>query len=360
MNIAYRQLLPARLRRWLRSLIVECSTPSCRGFHLSHPLLRRLPGIFLNQGWYCSQACVREALEHRVEARRRTAVTDLRQPPRMPLHLVLLAGGRVTEEQLAEARRVQDRVQASGERGLDPQRDRKPNRKPDLGDALVQLGYALEEEVAAARAKEAGYPFYGGDAHPIPPGYHLPSTLLRRSGAAPVHYNPVSRRLLVGFVYRVDSSLLQAVEQVIACRADACIISPSCWSRCMATGPQPHQEVHKRASSQRLIVDLIVEEALLSHADRIAIGLTGTALWARLEGDRRARDLVIDLAEELAGDLAGDLVDNELADDDAPAGEAKRQASQASLRDPATGRGLGSGHSSRLPSRSISLRIAGC
>ena len=322
MNIAYRRLLPGGLRRWLRSLVVECATPSCRGFHLSHPILRRLPGIFLNQGWYCSAACLREALQQRVDEQRRTAVTDLRQPPRMPFRLVLLAGGRVTEQQLAEARRIQ----ITGEQA----RDRSHEPRRDLADALVQLGYASEEEVAAARAKEAGYPYYRGEAHPLAPAHQIPLMLLRRYNAVPVHYNPAAGgRLLVGFVYRVDRSLLQAIGQVMACRTEACIISHSSWAQHMPSDIESTQErVSEDGASQSRLVDLIVEEAMASHADRIAVGLTGKALWVRLEGEFQTKNLVIDITEDLVENLAGSEP-NGLDS----AGKARLVSSHASLRE---------------------------
>ena len=286
MNIEYRRLLPRRLRHWLRSLIIECGNSRCRGFHLSHPVLRRLPGIFLDRTWYCSPACLEDALKMRVEAQLGTAITDLRHAPRMPFRLILLAGGRVSEEQLAHARSTQP-SEPGGE---------------DLGDALVRLGYATEDDVAAARATEAGCLFFPGEVQQVIPAHTLPLSLMQLYSAAPVHFAPVTGRLLVGFVYKLDASLLQAVAQVTGCRAEGCIMTPSAWRRqiadVLAAAPASivrFEEVQAAASSQGLIVSMIVEHAIASYADRVHTGLSNSVIWARLAGGPRGRDLVIDL-----------------------------------------------------------------
>jgi hypothetical protein len=287
MQIDYQRLLPQRLRRRLRSMVVECGISNCRGFHLSHPLLPRLPGIFLDQTWYCSPECLREALKQRIETQLGAAVTDLRHPPRMPFRLILLAGGKVTAEQLEQARELQ--LQSTG-----------PGA-PDLGDAMVSLGFVTEDEVAAARASEAGCLFYGGAIHPVAPAYALPLSLMRLHHAAPVHYSPVTGRLLVGFVYRIDNPLLQAVEQVIGCRAEACIITTAAWKQQeqLASLHTPvFEEVTAAASSQGRIVSMIIDHAIATHADKVRVGLSHSALWARLAGGPHGRDLVIDLTAD--------------------------------------------------------------
>ena len=286
MHIAYRRLLPQSLRRWLRSLIVECGILHCRGFHLSHPMLRRLPGIFLERIWYCSPECLRQALKQRVEAQLGASVTDLRHPPRMPFRLILLSGGKVSAQQLEQAR---EHAQSSS-----------PGLR-DLGDALVSLGSVTEDQVAAARASEAGCLFFGGAIQPVAPAYTLPLSLMRLHHAAPVHYSPVTGRLLIGFVYRIDNPLLQAVEQVIGCRAEACIITAAAWKQqgqLASQHPPVFEEVNDAASRQGRIVSMIVDHAIASHADKVRVGLSHYALWARLAGGPRGRDLVIDLTAE--------------------------------------------------------------
>ncbi len=282
MNISYRLLLPRRVRSRLSRLVVECGTTNCRSFHLSHPVLARLPGIFLDQTWYCSPGCLYEAVKHRVEAQFGAAITDLHHPPRMPFRLILLAGGRVSEAQLAHARAVQ----ASGAGG------------EDVGDALILLGYATEEEVAGARASEAGCLFFAGAAQAVQPAYALPLSLSRHYRAMAVHYSPLTARLLIGFVYRIDNALLQAVEQVTGCRVEGCMMTASAWSRQLASRSAAYEELQERASSQSRIVSRIVEQAIESRSDHVRMGLSGAALWARLTGGARDQDLVIDLSAE--------------------------------------------------------------
>jgi hypothetical protein len=142
-----------------------------------------------------------------------------------------------------------------------------------------------------------------------------------------VHYSPVSGRLLVGFVYRIDSALLQAVEQVTGCRVEACIITASAWrqqQRLASLTEPPFAEVNETGSGQGLIVSLIVNHAIASLADKVHLGLTHTALWARLAGGPRALDLVIDLTAGRAADGA--------REDAGPAPEVKRREPRAASR----------------------------
>jgi len=318
-QITYRYLLPRGLRTWLRSLVVDCGMPDCRSFHLSHRWLSRFPGIFLYQTWYCSPACLREALKQRVEAQLAISITDLRTPPRMPFRLVLVAAGKVSEEQLTHARNLR----AKGLGG------------EDVGDALVSLGYLAEDEVAVARAVEAGCLFYGGPVRRMIPDHELPLSLMRQFRAATVHYSKLTSRLLVGFVYRVDHSLLQAVEQVTGCRAEACIITASAWKKHMAELAEPaFEQIDEAAYSQGRIVGMIVDHAIGMGADKVRMGLCSTAIWARLSGSSATgaksglgsgsgnvsggRDLVINLAAETASnpDLIAEEVRREAQRDE--------------------------------------------
>ncbi len=318
MEIPYRSLLPRRLRRWLRSLVVECGMPACRGFHLSHPWLPRLPGIFLDRTWYCSPDCLQDALKRHVEVQLGAAITDLHLAPRMPYRLVLLAGGKVSEQQLSHARSVQ----ASGTGGI------------DMGEALVSLGYAAEDEVAVARAVEAGCLFFGGMAQAVIPAYTLPLSLMRLHRAAVVHYSPATKRLLVGFVYRIDHALLQAVAQVTGCRTEACIITASAWSESLASQTAAFEEVHEAAFSQIRIVNMIVKQAIGCGADKVSVGLSATAVWARLAAGAGGLDLVIDLAAEAARS-AGQMEEEVRRETDR---EDSRAAPAAAIRTPVSRR----------------------
>ncbi len=294
MEISYRRLLPLPLRNWLRNLVVDCAMPDCRGFHLSHRLLSRVPGIFIDQKWYCTPACLHDALKLKVEAQLASAITDLRLPPRMPFRLVLVAAGTVTEEQLAHARRVH----ASGEGGN------------DVGEALVSLGYVSEDEVAVARAVEAGCLYYGGSPQVIAPANALPRSFMELHHAAPVHYSPLNQRILLGFVYRIDRPLLQAFEQVVGCKVEPCIITRTAWEKQLSRLPEKFEEIHQAAFSQSRIVGMIVKHAISCSADKVSMGLSSNSIWARLAGSGGARDLIIDLAAE--GALRAEQIEEEV------------------------------------------------
>jgi hypothetical protein len=104
---------------------------------------------------------------------------------------------------------------------------RSHNEGQALETTLVECGLATEKQLAAARGAQWGYPVLGQESVSQSVAVDLPLTLLRAFFAAPLHYSPKARRLVLGFVYRVEHSLLQAIEQMTGLRPDPCFITPS-------------------------------------------------------------------------------------------------------------------------------------
>lgn len=280
---------PGRLRAWASRYMVECGIAHCRRFHLSHRLLTRVPGVFLGSTWYCSSECLQEAVEDRISAQLSAALAGLRRQPRMPFRLILLAQGTVTEAQLEEARVQQHRV--------------KDFPVEDLGDTLVRLGYVTEDQVANARAAEAGCAFYVGDGESVPPACSVPRSLMEHHSAVPMHFAPGTRRLLIGFVYRLEHRLLQAVEDVTGLHLEACMITPTTFQRQLArleaeALPEVEHDGSAVTESPAGIAALVVQQSLRSHADHVRMGTTRDAVWLRLIGAQSTRDIVVDLESE--------------------------------------------------------------
>ena len=98
----------------------------------------------------------------------------------------LVEKGVITEEQLAEALRLQDELSGdkNGSRGM-------------LGKLLVELGYCTEEDVAKVLAERASVQFISLEAYPINPGPWSPFLpRLRRYKALPIDFTEDDRLLL--------------------------------------------------------------------------------------------------------------------------------------------------------------------
>jgi hypothetical protein len=55
----------------------------------------------------------------------------------------------------------------------------------------------------------------------------IPAALLRAYSAVPLHYSVSTKRLLLGFVNRVEHTLLHGLEQLLECKAEACFMTPT-------------------------------------------------------------------------------------------------------------------------------------
>jgi hypothetical protein len=142
------------------------------------------------------------------------------------------------------------------------------------------------------------------------PAYSLPRSFMETHHAAPVHYSPLNNRILLGFVYRVDRPLLQALEQVAGCKVEPCIITRTAWAKQLDRLPEKFEEIHDAAFSQSRIVGMIVKQAISCSADKVSMGLSSNAIWARLSGSGGARDLIIDLAAE--GAMRAEQIEEEV------------------------------------------------
>lgn len=106
-------------------------------------------------------------------------------PGRNFLGTYLLEMGKITEEQLKEALRFQDR---------------QGGRKEPLGRTLVKLGYCTEEDVARALAKRYGVPYLSLEEHPVDEAAAslLTPETARRYGALPVGF--ANEKLMVAMM----------------------------------------------------------------------------------------------------------------------------------------------------------------
>jgi hypothetical protein len=194
--------------RWeghLRKLVLECQARPCRRFTVSHRLLRR-DGIYLGDAWHCSAACFEESLRRRLAPAAEGCVEPQRRPGRIPLRLLLVERGVLSEAQLRDALRLH------GERG------------GSLEDVLLGEGFANERRLASAKADEAGCAVLLQPPS-MPPSVQLPHGLMERYHAAIMHDSQTC--LLLGFTRRLSTVLQRAVEQVTGTRAEACFVPDS-------------------------------------------------------------------------------------------------------------------------------------
>ena len=250
-------------RGW-KSMHSVCALRTCRNTMLIRSVPQRRVGVTVGQSWYCSVDCFVSAALTRLAELSDERIVEMPHRPRLPIGLVMVSKNYLSGEQL---RFATAQSQLHGE---------------ELEIALLRLGLASERQLASegvGQSVEAD----------------IPVTLLRSSCAVPLHYSAESKRLLLGFVYRVEHTLLHALEQVIGCKAQPCFITPTEFDIQMTrvTGaPDYKEEVF-----EDLLTPMRMANTLGGLAGEISAREANFVncrdyIWTRLSGKRRRVDVL--------------------------------------------------------------------
>lgn len=260
--------LPAALRMLERrrpGWVLFCARAGCRGFCCTASWLRR-DGIELQGQWLCSSACLVASLTTALNTaprRREFAV-----PPRLPYRLALLRLGYLCEADLQRA--LADAANAGA----------------PLGAVLLESGAITEDQLAMARAMESACAQYRLPAQAVAPEYRLPLAIGEIFQAVTVHGS--EDRWLIGFVERVDRTLLTLAESVTGTRPEGCMITAT------RRGAQVEMDgcvaAVVAAETRTMAVEHLEQCALQSGAESLRVGLEGDLVWACFSGSRAGLD----------------------------------------------------------------------
>lgn len=281
MNQALQALFPA-LRRSIGQMRNECAHADCP----NRGLLSRIPqarhgGVHFGGDWYCGAECFTAAARVRLAEIASRRVAQMPRSPRLSLGLVLLSKGFLTAEQLRSA---MEQTQLTGE---------------DVGSAAVRLGYVTEKQVNIAHAAQWGYPVFASERTVRPVEAELPRVLLEACSAVPLHYSLAARRILLGFATRVEHRLLDAVEQMTGCRAEACFITASDFDeqREQMTQPSGYEErVYEESNETVRMAQTLGRIAGEAGASHVLFAECKGYIWTRMTGKRGTTDLLFPLA----------------------------------------------------------------
>jgi len=278
MNVTLKSLLPPLDFGWNHTR-ARCSVSTCHNKLLTRAVPQSRVGMRMGANWYCSVDCFVAAVQVPLTSLSAARIVEMPHNPRLSLGLAMLSKGYLTKDQL---RFATERVR-TGE---------------SLETALVRLDMASAKQLAAARAAQWGYPVLGHDGGGLLVQADLPKAFLTEFLAAPLHYAPAARKLLLGFVHQVDHSLLQAIEQITGCRAEPCFMTPAEFEDQMERvtavpdyGELAIEEPGTPAQMARTLggigVEISVREARLVRCK--------SWLWSRLTGKRRTVDILFAL-----------------------------------------------------------------
>jgi hypothetical protein len=282
MKMSIESLRTAVDRSW-KNMHSVCGLDSCRNTMLIRSVPQRRVGVQVGELWYCSVDCFVESAHARLSELCDERVVAMPHRPRLPLGLVMVSKDFLTGDQL---RFATAQSQLHGE---------------ELETALLRLGLANERQLASARATQWGCLLAKQNPMGQPVEADIPPALLRATHAVPLHYSATAGRLLLGFVYRVEHTLLHALEQMMGCKAEPCFITPSEFEHQMTriTAVPNYEEVVMEGTMTpaqmaktlgRMAVQVAAREARFVHCSDY--------IWTRLSGKLRRVDVLFRVRQE--------------------------------------------------------------
>jgi hypothetical protein len=262
-------------RSW-KNMHAVCGLPSCPNTLIMRSVAQSQVGLRVGDLWYCSVDCFAGAALTRFSSLSRGRVVEMPYKPRLSIGLVMLSKGFLTDEQLRFAM------------------TESQLRSEELEVSLLRLGLVNERQVTAAKAAQWGYPLLGRERVGLFVEADIPPTLLRNCSAAPLHYSPTTKRLLLGFVNRVEHSLLDALEQVTGYKVEPCFITPTEFKEQSArlTAAPGYEEV--------FLEDPLTPSQMAKAIGGFAVEIAAKEgcftryrnyIWTRLSGKRRKVDV---------------------------------------------------------------------
>lgn len=271
------QFVQSAVNRSWKSMHAACASRKCLNTTLMRSMPQSRAGVRVRDLWYCSVDCFAEAAFQEFSAIRERRVIEMPHNPRLSIGLVLLSKGHLANDQLRLA------VEESQQRG------------EELDFTLLRLGLTNERQLATARAAQWGCPVLGPEFATEPMEEDIPATLLRTCWAVPMRYSLKGKRLLVGFVFRVEHRLLLALEQVTGCKTEPCFITQTEFEEQMASlkvVPDCKAVSHDGYQTPREMANTIAMQAMEAGARRAIFAECRNYLWTRLIGERQTVDVL--------------------------------------------------------------------
>jgi hypothetical protein len=275
-------------RRFPRAILERCSAawhgfwhkraPSCRRQEcpnsrtIWHRLRRKNRGVWIEGSWYCLDECLEHILTDTLRYARALS-PRLPSSHRVPLGLLLFSSQQLTVDQLHAALRAQ-RESGYGR----------------IGEWLERLGFVTQHEVTVALARQWSCPILKTSpsrkpsSRPLP---HLPAVLLESSNMIPVEYVETTRTLHVAFSERVDYSALYAVEQMLECRTEPCLATPSLLAvhlDRLSADQRKREVVFHGISDAAELARIIASYSAAMAPCEIRRAACGSYVWIRLLG----------------------------------------------------------------------------
>jgi hypothetical protein len=266
-----------------------CENVDCAFNNPLRRLFRRHDGgVFLQGRWYCSLDCFEQGISNAFAELIKLPDEPLPRLHRIPLGLLLLGRGVISESQLKTA--LQAQREAGNER---------------LGRWLVRLGIASSEEVSAGLAAQWGCALFplDQDQRYRECCHLLPMALLDSSRMLPVRYLKESQLLFLAFAEDIDHSAIYAIERLLPGRTQPCVITESAMDAALdeiRRQPRPEEIVFQTFMDVAEMARNIRDYAVELGAEELIVARPRRFLWVRLIAAGKPRDLMFRLPSATA------------------------------------------------------------
>jgi len=261
-----------------------CENANCPFSGLLRKLFRRHDnGVFLQGRWYCSLECFEQGITDAFAELIKLPDEPLTRLHRVPLGLLLLGRGVISEAQLKTA------LQAQRETGTER-----------LGRWIVRLGIASSQEISAALAAQWGcavFPFEH-DQRYRECSRLIPMALLESSRMLPVRYYKESQLLVLAFAEDIDHTAIYAIERLLLSRTQPCVITESAMEQALdeiRLQPRSGETVFEGILDAREMARTIRDYAVNLGAEELILARPRRFLWVRLKASEQCWDLMFRL-----------------------------------------------------------------
>jgi len=260
-----------------------CLDPGCTFMRRMWRQAKWWNGSICFQGHsYCAPQCFERAASLCFAGFCTPALLELPVRHRVPLGLLMLERGQLTNHQLRLALEAQ-----------------KTNGRGRIGEWLETLGFVTEPQVTAALAVQWACPVFASSSIPdMKAARLLPHRLLFSFRMCPVQFVEQTRTMYVSFSERVDYGALYAIEQMLECRTEPGLVGGRVMDRFL------EQLVDERGPGDLLfegwrdpadMARITCGYVLKFGAEEVRVVRFGSYIWARLKAGRDAANLLFGL-----------------------------------------------------------------
>jgi len=233
--------------------------------------MRRRPlGVRLHGVWYCMAECLERAVAYRLQPPRSG---QMRAPAahRIPLGLILLSRQQLLPQQLRAALDAQ-RIAGTGK----------------IGHWLQHMEFITEPQLTSALAQQWSCPVLRSSRavlalHRVP---EIPMLLLESLRMIPVHFVEATATLHLAFDEGIDYGVLYAVERMLGCRTEPCLVSSTLLQQSLLALIEHRgrsEVVFDRVSDTAEFVRVLRSYAQRLAASEVRMAPCGPYVWFRLQ-----------------------------------------------------------------------------